>query len=158
LFAVAGHNCNIKLVQPRGQNRHAVFLVTESEAVTYNYDLDLRPTSPPRTLAPDPRVVQTLNLSFDELGNVLQSITVGYGRLRQHEDPSLDTAQLSLIRSVQSERHLAYTETHYTNDVPVDRQGSATVDAYRLRVPYQAMTYELSGFTPTNGMYFDLSD
>ncbi len=50
LFSAADHNCHIRRLQPQGANRHAVFLVTESEALTYHYELDLRP-SPARTLA-----------------------------------------------------------------------------------------------------------
>ena len=42
LFSAATHNCNIQRLQPRGDNKHAVFLVTESEALTYHYELDLR--------------------------------------------------------------------------------------------------------------------
>ena len=41
LFTTAYHNSNIKCLQPQGTNRHAVFLVTESEAITYNYELAL---------------------------------------------------------------------------------------------------------------------
>ena len=41
LFSTAFHNCHIQRLQPRGHNLHAVFLVTESEAITYNYELDL---------------------------------------------------------------------------------------------------------------------
>ena len=110
-------------------NRHAVFLVTESEALTYHYELDLRP-SPARTpLEPDPRIAHTLNLSFDELGNVQQSVAVGYRRARAHQDdPALDAEQLGLIRDVQRERHVAYTETRYTDDVAANRSQAAPTD------------------------------
>ena len=49
----------IERLQPKVQNQHAVFLVTESEALDYHYELDLRPDisrSGPRTVEPDPRV------------------------------------------------------------------------------------------------------
>ena len=32
--------CKVRL-QPKAHNPHAVFLVTESEAITYHYELDL---------------------------------------------------------------------------------------------------------------------
>jgi hypothetical protein len=35
LYTTAYHNSNITRMQPQGINRHAVFLVTESEAITY---------------------------------------------------------------------------------------------------------------------------
>src|SRR6185436_3233426 len=101
---------------------HAVFHVTESEALSYHYELDLRPVTFPAdpqnipSLTPDPRVAHTLNLSTDEFGNVLQSIAVGYRRVRAFNDPDYTQDQVNLIRNVQAEQHLAYTETSYTND------------------------------------------
>ncbi len=65
--------------QPRGPNQHAVFLVTESEAVTYHYELDLSGTG---ALSPDPRVAHTLNLRFDDYGRALQSVAAVYPRQR----------------------------------------------------------------------------
>jgi hypothetical protein len=41
LFSVACHNADIRRIQPRADQRHAVFLVTESEALTYQHELDL---------------------------------------------------------------------------------------------------------------------
>ena len=62
-----------------------MFLVTESEAITYHYELDLRA----ETLTPDPRIAHTLNLQVDEYGNVLQSVAVVYPRLGRHADATL---------------------------------------------------------------------
>lgn len=42
IFSAAAHNSNIRRLQPKGNNQHAVFLVTESEALSYHYELDLR--------------------------------------------------------------------------------------------------------------------
>ena len=50
-YSVATHNCVIELLQPKGQNPFAVFVVKESEAITYNYE---RRTD-------DPRIAHTLN-------------------------------------------------------------------------------------------------
>jgi hypothetical protein len=58
LFTAAYHNCHIQRLQPQATNRHAVFLVTESEAITYHYELDLRAEN----LTPDPRIAHTLKL------------------------------------------------------------------------------------------------
>ena len=46
LFSTATHNCGIRCLQPRGAYLHAVFLVTESEALSCHYELDLRPPEP----------------------------------------------------------------------------------------------------------------
>ncbi|MBK7410062.1 MAG: hypothetical protein IPJ40_19625 [Saprospirales bacterium] len=37
-FSAAFHNCHFSAYSPQKDNRYAVFLVTESEAVTYNYE------------------------------------------------------------------------------------------------------------------------
>jgi RHS repeat-associated protein len=133
LFSTAYHNCHIDRLQAKGNNRFAVFHATESEAITYNYELDLRPAK----LEPDPRIAHTLNLRIDELGNVQQSVAVVYPRIKPFEDASL-TAHLKTIRAVQSELHITYTETRYTKDV-------VGLDQHRLRVPCEVMTFELTG-------------
>jgi len=139
LFSSAYHNCHIRLLQPRGENQHAVFLVVESEAITYHYELDLTQ----QTVQPDPRIAHTLNLEIDKYGNVLQSVAVVYLRFGQFGDDSLPTDSLELIRKVQQEQPLAYTETRYTADYnPTDP------DHYRLRVPCEVLTYELTGIGP----------
>lgn len=148
LFSAACHNCHVRRVQPKGNNQHAVFLVAESEALTYHYELDLRPQS----LSPDPRIAHTLNLRFDEYANVLQSVVVVYPRHGRFEDGSLRADELAAIHQVQTETHLAYTETRYTNDVE-------DPDTRRLRVPFEVLTCELTGMAPQrNGRYFTLDD
>ena len=59
LFSAAYHNCHIQRLQPQARQPARVFLVTESEAITYHYELDLRE----QALTPDPRIAHTLNLS-----------------------------------------------------------------------------------------------
>ena len=137
LFSTAYHNCHIRRLQAKVINEHAVFLVIESEAITYNYELDLRPD----TLRPDPRITHSLNLQFDEYANVLQSVTIAYPRFGQFEDNTLPVEAVGLIRRVQQETHLGYTETRYTNDVE-------EANTYRLRVPCEVLTYELTGLGP----------
>ena len=72
-FSVATHNCVIELLQPKGKNKHAIFVVKESEAITYNYERN----------AEDPRIAHTLNIKLDEYGNVLESASVVYPRSRR---------------------------------------------------------------------------
>ncbi|MEA2235092.1 MAG: hypothetical protein QOD83_4908 [Solirubrobacteraceae bacterium] len=163
LFSTAYHNCHIRRLQPKDVNHHAVFLVAESEAITYHYELDIREERLPR-LNPDPRIAHTLNLQYDEYGNVLQSVAVVYPRLgRFEEDAGLAdglTDALPLIRQIQKEEtHLAYSETHYTEDFgtkPADK--SAALDNHRLRLPCEVLTYELTGIKPKSGLHFTLDD
>lgn len=149
LFSTAYHNCHIRNLQPRGPNRHAVFLVTESEAITYHYELDLRQ----EPLRLDPRRAHTLNLNVDEYGNVRQAVSVVYPRIGRHVDETLPDGAENLIAQVQLERHLAYTETRFTNDV----NGPANPDQYRLRVPCEVLSYEVTGISPS-GPYFTLEE
>lgn len=147
LFTVAQHNRHIRRLQPRLDHPHAVFLVTESEAVTYHHDLDL--TDP--EARQDPRVTHSLNLTLDEHGNVLQAVTVGYPRLGHHEDPDLPEATVVAISEVQHERHVAQVETRMTADID-------TVDTYRLRVPCEVVTSEITGIEPADGRYFTIDE
>ncbi|MDP1678679.1 MAG: SpvB/TcaC N-terminal domain-containing protein [Candidatus Nitrotoga sp.] len=159
LFSTAYHNCHIRCLQSREINRHAVFLVAESEAITYHYELDIRAStiaklSPDAELNPDPRIAHTLNLRFDDYGRPLQSVAVVYPRKIPYVDTSktLESDQLTLIQNVQNERHVAYTENHFTNELPEDP------DQHRLPSPCEVLTYELTGFLPKNGDYFTLVD
>jgi RHS repeat-associated protein len=155
LFSTAFHNCHIQHIQARATNRHAVFLVTESEAITYHYELDLRSRNVlldgAPSLQPDPRIAHTLNLRTDEYGNVLESVVIAYPRIGRYEDASLPDETDTLISQVQQERHLIYTENRFTNDVIED-------DYYRLRLPCEVKTYELTGITPRSGFYYTLTE
>ncbi|WP_330254176.1 hypothetical protein OG874_06330 [Nocardia sp. NBC_00565] len=148
LFSATAHVCHIRLMQPRSGNRYAVFHATESEAIAYHYELDLRPA----TVVPDPRISHTLNLRVDEYGHVLQSVTIGYPRWQPAplNDPLLPAGVETLVAAVQSELHVAYIETRHTADVVADP------DHYRLRLPCEAQTYELTGIAPRHGRYFGL--
>jgi hypothetical protein len=155
LFSTAYHNCHIRRLQAKGQNQHAVFLVAESEAITYHYELDLTQDM----VRPDPRIAHTLNLQFDEYANVLQSVAVVYPRLGQFEDNTLAADALALIRQVQQESHLAYSETRYTEDFGTKAADKiAALDNHRLRMPCEVLTYELTGINPKSGLYFTLNE
>ncbi|WP_107669741.1 SpvB/TcaC N-terminal domain-containing protein [Cyanothece sp. BG0011] len=147
LFSTAFHNCHIQRLQAHGDNRHAVFLVTESEAITYHYELDLTTDS----LEPNPRISHTLNLRIDQYGNVLESVAVTYPRIDQYENETLPEGTQGLINQVQQERHLVYTENRFTNDAISD-------DQYRLRLPCEVKTYEITGVAPKEGFYYTLSE
>jgi len=149
LFIAAYHNCCIHRLQPRLDNRHAVFLVAESEALTYHYELDLKSA----TVRPDPRITHTLNLLYDEYANILQSVAVVYPRQGKLEDDPKKaegiTDSLPLIHQLQEELHLVYTETRYTDDFgyqPEDKELAR--DNHRLRLPCEILTYELTSIRP----------
>ena len=159
LFSATSHGCEIRCLQPKGANPHAVFAVSETEAVSYQYELDLRsPASGAigSAILPDPRVAHTLNLTFDDYGQVQQSVMAAYARTRQFDDPDL-AAEADLIREVQRLPQLTYRETRYTNEVIDPAPESAPVRTHRLPVPCEVQTYDITGVAPTGG-YFERSE
>ncbi len=150
-FSAAFHNCHIQCLQPSAGNPHAVFMATESEAITYHYELSL--LNGQAIALADPRILHSFNLRQDELGNPLETVAVAYPRWRDValNDPLLPASAEALIQSIQREMHLVYSENQMTNDIhtPLD---------YRLRVPCEVRTYELTGMIPANGRYFSLAE
>lgn len=133
-YSVATHNCVIELLQPKGQNPFAVFVVKESEAITYNYE---RRTD-------DPRIAHTLNVKLDEYGNVLESASVVYPR------SMVDAALPPAVQQAQGQVFITYNRNRYTNDIN-------NAGAYRLRLSSETATYELKGVAKS-GPLFTLGD
>ncbi len=129
-FSVATHNCIIELLQPKGKNKHAVFVVKESEAITYGYERNTE----------DPRIAHSLNIKLDEYGNVLESASVVYPRLKVDASLSAETQQ------EQSKTVIIYSENRFTNDV-------ISNNAYRLRLPSEVKIFELRAVAKSNAYY-----
>lgn len=129
-FTVGTHNCFIELIQPKGKNRHAVFIVKESESITYNYERQ----------ASDPRIAHTLNIVLDKYGNVLESAAVVYPRLVP------DVSLHAITQQEQQKTIILYARSRLTNDIIVN-------DEYRLRVPAENETFELKGVSKSGVLY-----
>jgi len=129
-YSVATHNCIIELLQPKGQNKHAIFVVKESEAITYSYERNTE----------DPRIAHTLNIKLDEYGNVLEAASVVYPRT------ITDTSLPTETQEAQNKTLINYTQNHFTNDIN-------TANAYRLRLPSEVKTYELKGVAKADSLY-----
>ena len=82
-YTTAHHTCDIKLLQPKDNNTHAVFLVHEKEALTYAYE---------RNTA-NPRIAHVMNIDIDKYGNVLRSATISYGRKTKDADLTVTERQ-----------------------------------------------------------------
>lgn len=132
-YSVATHNCFVEMLQPKGKNKYAVFIVKESEALTYSYERN----------AADPRIAHNLNIKLDEYGNVLESASVVYPRL------IADTSIPLATQSQQAKTVITYTENNYTNDV-------ISADTYRLRLPSATRTFELKGLIRAGSFYTPL--
>ena len=133
-FSVSANNFIIELIQPKGNNQHAIFVVKESEAIIYNYDRNYK----------DPRVDHKLNIKLDQYGNVLESAAIVYPRFLI--DPSLPIE----TQQEQGKTLISYTKNQFTNDVISD-------DAHLLRLPSEVKTFELKGVTKV-GVYFTSKD
>ncbi len=132
-YTVIENNFEIRLIQPTGKKHHAVFFPVGRESVSLNYERN--PT--------DPRIAHSLGLELDKYGNALKSCSVVYGR--QIADPSLPAE----VTRDQQKLYIIYTETDYTPDI---EQGDLT-DIYRLRVPYESRSYEITGISPASGLF-----
>ena len=138
-YTVTEQNLTVRLEQPRGSNRHAVFFTHPREALSYHYE----------RIPTDPRVQHAVTLQVDQFGNVLKSVAVGYGR--RQADPALEPRDQQL----QAKIFVTSTENSMTN--VVDQP-----DSYRTPLPSQTRTYELLKVTPdsnqsnvTNRFHFD---
>lgn len=129
-FSVKTHNCFIELLQPRGKNKHAVYMALESEAITYSYERE----------PGDPRISHTLNIAVDGYGNVLESASVVYPRLNPDSSLPAET------REEQNKTIIVYSQNQFTNDVI----GS---DTYCLRLPSEVKTYQLRAVPKSDTFY-----
>ncbi len=127
-YSVATHNCVIQRLQPRGNNKHAVFIVKESEAITYSYERN----------TDDPRVAHNLNIKFDDIGNVLEAAAVVYPRKAGKIPATFPEA----TKMAQKKMYITYVENTFTNDID-DRLLANKPDAYRLRLPAEVKSYQL---------------
>jgi len=135
-YTVAEQNFTVRLLQPRADNRHAVFLTHAREAFSYHYERN----------PADPRLSHALTLEVDDFGDVLKSAVVGYGRRQPDMTlPAEDQAK-------QTEVHITYTENSVTNAIEA-------TDDYRTPLPCESRTYELTGLTlPADQSRFTLAE
>src|SRR5262245_25209192 len=98
-YTVTEQNFTIRMVQPRGANRHAVFFTHAREVLSYHYERN----------PADPRISHALTLEVDEFGNVLKTAAIGYGR--RLPDLTLPVED----RARQTQILITYTENRVTN-------------------------------------------
>jgi RHS repeat-associated protein len=133
-YAVEQHNCHITILQPKGKSDFLVLLPKESEAITYHYERN----------ASDARCAHILNLSYDKYGNVLESLSVGYGRTQA------DTSLPAAVQADQQRTLCVLTQNTITNNIDTTYQ-------YRLPLPSEVITSEITGLQPAASGYFTIS-
>ncbi len=166
-FRVATHNCNIQMLQPKANNAFGVFLVTESEAIAIHYERD----------ETDYRLTHTLNTHIDELGNILESVSVIYGRDPQRaaeahaalqsrvtdfsafaEQNKLQNAfstNTENLRNAQQQTHIIVSQNRFAQ---FRHNGQLLNDldeprVYRTRLPHESLSYEVTGITAENTLF-----
>ncbi|MBK7637005.1 MAG: hypothetical protein IPJ13_24055 [Saprospiraceae bacterium] len=92
---ISQFNYNIQRLQPKEEQKHAIFLTTEKEKLSFT--LERNPS--------DPRISHNINVEIDSYGNVLQSAAIAYGRLTQ--DVLLPSDR---DRQKQGERQIIYSK------------------------------------------------
>ncbi len=126
-YTVSEQNFIIRRVQPKGENRHAVFFTHSGESLSYNYERN----------PADPRISHELTLELDDFGTVLKSASIGYGR--RQPDAGLP---MQSDRDRQAATLVIYAENETTNAIDQD-------DAYRVPLASSSRTYELTGYVPS---------
>ena len=117
-YTITEHRYQVRLVQPPSGAAYGSVIAADLETLTCHYERN----------PADPRIGHDLTLEVDDLGTVTKTAAVGYPR-RTPAYPEQATTLLS------------YTEhdvTHIT-----DQAGW-----YRLAVPVETRTYELTGISP----------
>ena len=139
-YTVTEQNFAIRPLQPRGTNRHAVFLTHAREAISYHYERN----------PADPRIQHALTLEVDDYGNVLKQAAIGYGR-RQYLRTLEPSGAVELVlnpaitgfeeadKTKQITPLLTYTENRVTNAIE-------SSDTHRNPLPCEAVTFELTGY------------
>jgi RHS repeat-associated protein len=142
-YTVTEQNFSIRALQPRGTNRQGVFFSHAREAINFHYERN----------PADPRIQHALTLEVDAYGNVLKEAAIGYGRhtiirvmdaqgqLQQVPNPGL-AGLTDSDQAKQTTALLTYTENRVTK--PID-----STDTHRTPLPCEALTFELTGYTPT---------
>jgi RHS repeat-associated protein len=134
-YTASENNFTINSLQPRASNRYAVFFTHAREALSFNYERKLYKID--GVDRADPRVGHTITLQVDEYGNVLKSVSIGYGR-RFADNTGLPHGP---DRHKQEQILLTLTESDYTNAV-------SEHDAYRTPLTSETRAYELYDFQP----------
>ncbi len=76
-YSVSESSFNIRMLQSKGKNKHAVYQVHPLEKLDFHYE----------RIPDDPRVTQELILQTDDFGNVLKSCSIAYPRRGINAEP-----------------------------------------------------------------------
>ncbi|MBN1428900.1 MAG: hypothetical protein JXB07_10990 [Anaerolineae bacterium] len=142
-YSVSERNFTIECLQPREGNRHAVFFTHPRETLTFHYERKLFDVG--GELLADPRVAHEMVLSVDDYGNVLEAVSIAYGRRHKGTDSILlaTDGKGKMPKDIQKDIQVIYTASSYTNAVD-------EADNYRTPLLSETCTYQLLGLTPVS--------
>ncbi|TVL99779.1 MAG: hypothetical protein CV087_16715 [Candidatus Brocadia sp. WS118] len=106
-YIVTESNYEVRLLQGKSKNKHAVFFTHPHESIMYSYE----------RVPGDPRVAHTFNLEVDEFGNVLRSANISYPR-RVPEYPEQQQTRGTLAVN----RFINETANFYRIGVPCEQK------------------------------------
>lgn len=132
-YTVTESSYTVRRVQPLLGERHGVFLVHGRESLAYHYERNPK----------DPRIAHQVTLEVDEFGNTLKALAVAYPR-RRAQLPTATEPRLVKMRQTQERILATLTETKV-----IHRPGEETW--YRLGLPWETCTYEVTGFEADTG-------
>lgn len=79
-YIIEEKSYQLTCLQPKDRNKHAVFLKTDGEILSYHYEREIC----------DPRICHTLIMATDEYGNILQQADIAYPRRNSADIPEQD--------------------------------------------------------------------
>ena len=135
-YRVSQRNYTIDGFQPQAANRYAVFFTHARETIDHHHERD----------PVDPRVTHNAVLKSDAFGNVLQSISVAYGRNLNSPDvqlappgapPDLTSDASAFAQSEQATALITLAENTFTGAI-------GGPDAYRTPMLSETCAYELT--------------
>jgi len=127
-YSVSERNYEIRWLQPRQDEQYGVFFTHQSETIDYYYERNPE----------DPRISHQMTLAVDAFGNVTQSAAVVYPR----RNPAFPEQEKTLI---------TYIQADFINRPDVG-------EFYRIGVPFETRTYEITGVLGLGNTPFSLSE
>ncbi|MBE9128306.1 MULTISPECIES: SpvB/TcaC N-terminal domain-containing protein [unclassified Coleofasciculus] len=127
-YSVSERNYEIRWLQPRQDEQYGVFFTHQSETIDYYYERNPE----------DPRISHQMTLAVDGFGNVTQSAAVVYPR----RNPAFPEQEKTLI---------TYIQANFINRPDV-------WELYRIGVPFETRTYEITGVLGSGNTLFSLSE
>ena len=120
-YTVEEKSYNLKILQRKEKNRHAIFLKTDAESLLFHYERN----------EDDPRILHKLVLKTDEYGNEKEIVEIAYPRREDYKlnEPAKEEQDIILA---------TYTENEFINMNDIVKDGY-----WLIGVPCETKQYEI---------------